>query len=321
MNVTVFDENSYTVDGFDIVMNTTLSLVLTTVLGLIFAYLHGVSLAKQCVLLQLYKEFAILLILALCLINGLYIGVYAYGFPMNWIPVTIITLSLRMASIVLLLLANIIHYLKYRMTKEKMLVPPMPWGANEQNGMIWIRVFCWGVAIGFVMTMYVCGMHTVTYHLLAGQSYDESIPIIHSSLDIFLLTTCAFLIVGEKYYKKNNDGEAFDPIATRLLKYLILGFVLAALFLAITSVFVNTPSTPWVFGVWIRGKMLTILLIIHLVIAIGTIFNADQIQSYIVKLMTNIYDQAFFLNIYLVPSFLFVLIHGCIYMVYRVFEI
>ena len=165
------------------------------------------------------------------------------------------------------------------------------------------------------------GKRDYLYYLAIGKAIDPSVPIIRSSIDIFLLTTCAFFIVGEKYYQKNNDGQAFDPIVTRRLKYLIFGFVLAALFLPITSVFVDTPSTPWVFGVWIRGKMLTILLIIHLVIAIGTIFNADQIQSYILKLMTNIYDQAFFLNIYLVPLFLFILIHGCLYIIYQAFDI
>ena len=142
-----------------------------------------------------------------------------------------------------------------------------------------------------------------------------------SALGSVAFTTCSFLMVGEKYCQKYNDGQAFDPIVTRRLKYLILGFLLVSLFLAITTIFVNTPSTPWLFGVWSRGKMLTILLIGHLVIAIGTISNADQIKSYILKLMTNIYDQAFFLNIYFVPLFLFILIHGCLYIFYRAFDI
>ena len=308
-------------DGLDILIRTSLTLVLNTLLCLIFAYLHSVTLTKECMLLRLYKEFIIVLVLCLCLANGLSIGIYTYGCPMNWIPATIITICTRIGFIILMFLANIIQLLKYRMNKEKMLDPPMPWGDDEQRGMIWIRVFCWGFSIAFSIVMYACGIHTPFYYWSIGKAIDPSVPIIRSSIDIFLLTTCAFFIVGEKYYQKNNDGQAFDPIVTRRLKYLIFGFVLAALFLPITSVFVDTPSTPWVFGVWIRGKMLTILLIIHLVIAIGTIFNADQIQSYILKLMTNIYDQAFFLNIYLVPLFLFILIHGCLYIIYQAFDI
>ena len=320
MNFTVFDENSYPVNGFDIVINTTLSLVLTTVLGLIFAYLHGVSLAKQCLLLQLYKEFVILLVLGLCLINGLYIGVYTYGFPMSWIPVTIITLSMRMASIVLLLLANIIHYLKYRMNKEKMLDPPMPWGDNEQNGMIWIRLFCWGVSIGFVITMYVCGLHTVTYHLLTGQSYDESILIIHSSLDIFLLTTCAFFFVGERFYQKNNDGQAFDPLVTRQVKYLVLAILIAPLFSGIFNIFMGAPMSRHL-KIWIRRKTAAIMVLIEIVIATSIILKTDQIRSCALKTMKNIYDEAFFLNIYLVPLFLFIIIHGCLFIVYKMLGI
>ena len=323
MNITgvnlIYDYSS--ISGFNIVFNASLTLLLNTLWCLIFTYLHNLTLAKQCVLVALYKEFIIVAILTLSMANGISIGIYTHGYPMNLIPATIITICTRIGFIILMFLANIIQLLKYRMNKEKMLDPSMPWGDDEQRGMIWIRVSCWGFSIVFSITMYACGIHTPFYYLSIGKTIDPSVAIIRSSIDIFLLTTCAFFIVGEKYYKKNNDGEAFDPIATRLLKYLILGFVLAALLLAITSAFVNTPSTPRLFGVWIRGKMLTIVLIVHLVIAIGTISNADEVKSYVLKLITNIHDQAFFLNIYLVPLFLFILIHGCLYICYRVFDI
>jgi len=207
------------------------------------------------------------------------------------------------------------------MSKEKMLDPPMPWVDDEQRGIIWIRVFCWGFSIVLSITMYAYGIPTPFYYSSIGKVIDPSAPIIHSGINIFLFTTCAFFLVGEKYYHKNNDGQTFDPITTRKLKYLSLGFVLAVLFLTISPVFVNIPSTPKQFGVWIRGKMFTTTLIVHLVIAIGTISNADHIKSYILKLMTNTYDQAFFLNIYLVPLFLFILIHGFLYIVYRVLDI
>ena len=323
MNITgvkeIYDYSS--ISGFDIVFNASLTLLLNTLWCLIFAYLHNLTLNKQCVLVAIYKEFIITLVLTLTMGNFISIGMYTHGYPMNWIPATIITIFMRIGFIVLLLLANVIQLLKYRMNKEKMLDPPMLWGDDEQIGMIWIRVFCWGFSIVISVIMYACGIHTPFYYSSIGKAIDPYVPIIRSSIDIFLLTTCAFFIVGEKYYQKNNDGQAFDPIVTRRLKYLILGFVLAALFLAIASVFVNNTSAPGRFGVWIRGKMFTILLIVHLVITIGTISNADQIKSYILKLMINIYDQAFFLNIYLVPLFLFILIHGCLYIIYQAFDI
>ena len=299
MNITgvndIHDYSSFS--GVDIVVNASLTLLLNTLLCLIFAYLHNLTLTKQCVLVALYKEFIIVLILTLSMANGISLGIYTHGYPMNWIPATIITICTRIGFIILMFLANIIQLLKYRMNKEKMLDPPMPWGDDEQRGMIWIRVSCWGFSIVFSITMYACGIHTPFYYLSIGKTIDPSVAIIRSSIDIFLLATCTLFIVGEKYYQKNNDGQAFDPIVTRRLKYLTLGFVLAALFLAIASVFVNNTSAPGRFGVWIRGKMFTILLIVHLVITIGTISNADQIKSYILKLMINIYDQAFFLNI------------------------
>ena len=156
MNITLVNNvgDDYPVNGLEILINASLSVVFNTFLLLIFAYLQNVPLAKQCVLLQLYKEFVILLVLFLCLINGVLIGRYTHGYPMHWILATAITLCLRIGSIVLMLLANIIHLLKYRMSKEQMLDPPMPWGDDEKRGLLWIRICCWGFSIGFSITMY-----------------------------------------------------------------------------------------------------------------------------------------------------------------------
>ena len=165
------------VDGIDIVINVLLSLVLNTLLCLVFAYLHSVNIAKQCVLLSLYKEFIIVLVLTLTMGNLISIGMYTHGYPMNWIPATIITIFMRIGFIVLLLLANIIQLLKYRMNKEKMLDPPMPWGEDELKGVIWIRVFCWGFSIGFVIIMHLCGVHTVYYYIAIGQGESNQSDI------------------------------------------------------------------------------------------------------------------------------------------------
>ena len=321
MNITEANgmDHGTPVDGFNIVISVSLTLVLNTLLCLIFAYLHSVTLAKECLLLRLYKEFILVLVSCSGLINGLSIGIYTYGYPMHWIPATIMTVCLRIGTINLLLLANIIQFLKYRMNKEKMLDPPMPWGEDEHRGLIRIRVFCWGLSIGFAITMYVVGIHTATYHLLIGKDYDQSIPIIHSGLNILLLLTCFFFIIGENYFRKRNDAQAFDPVVSRRLKYLILGFVFTALITAICNISIQTMSKS--LGLWIKKRVFNILLVVEILVAIYTISNAEQLKSYISKLMTNIYERAFFLNIYLVPLFLFTLIHGCLYIVYQLFDI
>ena len=309
------------VDGFNLVISVSLTLVLNTLLCLIFAYLHSLTLAKECMLLLLYKEFIIALVLCSGLINGLSIGIYTYGYPMHWIPATIMTVCLRIGTINLLLLAKIVQYLKYRMNKEKILDPPMPWGEDEERGLIWIRVFCWGFAIGFVTTMHFCGIHTAYYHLAIGQGVNQSGPSINSGLNIFLLATCALFIAGEYYHQKKNDGQAFDPVVSRRLKFLVLGFVAAALFAAIVNILTNTPTTSIQFDIWIRRKFFTNVLIVEIVIAIGTLSMVGQVKLHAMKLLTNIYEQVFFLNIYLVPLFLFIFINGSLCIVYHVFDI
>ena len=303
------NQDTSPVDGIDIVVNVSFSFVLNTLLCLIFAYLHNLTLAKQCVLLVLYKEFIIVLVLCLCLMNALPIGVYLYGYPLHWVSASIITFCLRIGTAVLLLLANVIHFLKYRMNKEKMLDPPMPWGEDEQRGVIWIRIFCWGFSIGFVIIMHLCGVHTVYYYIAIEQGeLNQSEPFINSCLPILLLATCAFFIAGEYYYTKKNDGQAFNPAVSKLLKFLVFSVVAAAPFAAILNILMDTPTNLMHFNIWIRRKVFSGVLIVQIVIAIGTISMADQVKSYVLKLMTNIYDQVFFLNIYLVPLFLFIFI-------------
>ena len=321
MNITGVDgiDDYVPVDGFNILISVSLTLVLNTLLCLIFAYLHSVTLAKECLLLRLYKEFILVLVSCSGLINGLSIGIYTNGYPTHWLPATIMTVCLRIGTINLLLLANIVQFLKYRMNKEKMLDPPMPWGEDEHRGLLRIRIFYWGLSIGFVITMYVVGLHTATYHLLIGKDYDQSIPIIHSGLNILLLLTCFFFIIGENYFRKRNDAQAFDPVVSRRLKYLILGFVFTALITAICNISIQTMSKS--LGLWIKKRVFNSLLVVEILVAIYTISNAEQLKSYISKLMTNIYERAFFLNIYLVPLFLFILIHGCLYVVYQLFDI
>ena len=323
MNITEINEihGLDTVGGLDVIINVSLTLFLNTLLLLIFAYLHSVSLAKQCVLLDLYKEFLIVHTLCISLINALPITICNYGYPMNLIPATIVTFCLAIGTIVLLLLANVIHLLKYSMNKEKMLDPPMPWGEDEQKGLMWIRVFCWGFSIGFVIIMHLCGIHTVFYHLSIGKVVNQSVTFITSGLNVSLLATCTLFIVGEKYYQKNNNGQAFDPVISRRLKFLVLGFVVAVLFYAILNILSETPAMSMQFNIWIRRKLFTSVLIVKIVIAIGTISMADQVRSFVLKLLTNIYDQVFFLNIYLVPLFLFIFINGSLCIVYHVFDI
>ena len=309
------------VDGGDILINVSLSLVLNALLCIIFAYLHNLNLAKQCVLLDLYKELIIVLVLCVCLINSIPIGTYLYGYPMDWIPAKIITFVLKIGTTELLLVANVIHFLKYRMNKEKMLDPPMPWGEDEHRGLVWIRVFCWGFSIGFVIIMHLCGIYTVYYQLSTGKDVNPSVTLINSSLNVFLLATCALFIVGEKHYQKNNDGQVFDPVISRRLKFLVWTFVVAALFYAILDFLSESPGTSMHFNIWIRRKFFTGVLLVQIIIAIGTISMADQVKLYVLKLMTNIYDQVFFLNIYLVPLFLFIFINGSLCIVYHVFDI
>ena len=245
---------------------------------------------------------------------------YAFTLPIGWIPGTMIHFSLRVGNIVLLLLANIITILKFRMSKEKMLDPLMPWGDDEKKGLMWIRTFCWVFSIGIVTTMYICGIRSTHFHLLTGQDVEQSMSYLDALLNIVLLGTCALLIIGENYYKIINQGDGFDPMVSKGVKYLVFGFLLIILATMIGNISILVPTIPIKFTIWLRRKSLFVMLFVETVIAVCTILEADHIKSHVSKLVANILDQVFFLNIYLVPLIIFILMHSTLYIIYHVVD-
>ena len=308
------------VNGVDLIIITSLTVVLNTLLFLLCSYLQSISLAKQCVLLYLYKDFLIVLILCLTWIEGASMLMYACTLPIDWILATIIHFCLRVWNIVILLLANIITILKFRMNKEKMLDPLMPWGDDEKRGLMWIRTFCWVFSIGIVTTMYVCGIKSTHFHLLTGQDVEESMSYLDLLLNMVLLGTCALFIIGENYYQIINQGQGFDPTVSKNVKYLVFGFLLIILATMIGNMSILIPTIPLQFTIWLRRKSIFVMLIVEIVIAVCIILEANNIKSHVSKFVANILDQVFFLNIYLVPLFIFIVMHSTIYTIYHLLD-
>ena len=157
--------NHRLIDGFDVIITTIYSLAVNTLFGFIFAYLSNVSLAKQCLLLYLYKDFVLVFIAYSCWLELSFLYVYTYGdVQIDWIPAAIITFGVRCGVSVLLSLAAVISFIKYRMKKETILDPTMPWGEDDEKGMKWIRIFCCGPSIGGLSTMYACNIYSTVQH-------------------------------------------------------------------------------------------------------------------------------------------------------------
>ena len=309
------------VNGVDLIIITSLTFVLNILLFLLCSYLQSVSLAKQCLLLYLYKDFLIVLVLCLSWIEGACVLMFVCTLPIGWIPATIIHFCLRVGIIVLLLLANIITILKFRMSKEKMLDPSMPWGDDEKKGLLWIRAFCWVFSIGIVTTMYICGIRSTHFYLLTGQDVKQSMSYIDLLLNIILLGTCAFFIIGENYYQIVNQGQGLDPMVSKGVKYLVFGFLLIILATMIGNVSILVPTIPFQFIIWLRRKSIFVMLIVEIVIAVCIILESDHIKSHVSKFVASIIDQAFFLNIYLIPLFIFIVMHSTLYIIYYVLDL
>ena len=311
--------NHRLIDGFDVIITSIYSLAVNTLFGFIFAYLSNVSLAKQCLLLYLYKDFVLVFIAYSCWLEVSFLYVYTYGdVQIDWIPAAIIAFGVRCGVSVLLPLAAVISFIKYRMKKETILDPAMPWGEDDEKGMKWIRIFCWGPSIGGLSTMYACNIYPTLVYIMIGHDSMHSESYIYVTMDVILIVTNIILMVGGKYYKATNEQRSFEALVPMRILYLFWNFLLL---LGIGMIIVLVSISSLQYGFWIFRKLVYILFLINTMVLAGMMLKTEHVKAYAKKFARNLLDEAFLRSIYLVPATLFTLINGSILIVYKAFDI
>ena len=77
-----------------------------------------------------------------------------------------------------------------------------------------------------------------------------------------------------------------------------------------------------VFGMIIQWKInQAIASITEVIIPCLILFGSDQLKCYAMKSFKNMVEEAFLLNIYIVPTFLVVFINGSLCIVYQIYDI
>ena len=320
MNTTVSNtsSNHTLIDGFDVIITTIYSLAVNTLFGFIFAYLSNVSLAKQCVLLYLYKDFVLVLIAYFCWVEVAFIYVYTYGdVQIDWIPAAIITFGVRCGVSVLLSLAAVISFIKFRMKKETILDPAMPWGEDDEKGIKWIRMFCWGPSFGFLSTMYTCNIYPTLFYIMIGHDSMHSGSYTYVTMDVFLIATNVVLMVIGKYHKATNEQRSFEALVPMRILYLFWNFLLL---MGVGMIIVLVSISSLQYGFWIFRKLVYILFSVNTMVLAGMMLKTEQVKAYASKFARNMLDEAFLRSIYLVPATLFTLINGSLLIIYKVFN-
>ena len=310
--------NHSLIDGFDVIITTIYSLAVNTLFGFIFAYLSNVSLAKQCLLLYLYKDFVLVFIAYSCWLEVSFLYVYAYGdVQIDWVPAAIITFGTRCGVSVLLLLAAVISFIKYRMKKETILDPAMPWGEDDEKGMKWIRIFCWGPTVGALSTMYACNIYPTLFYIMIGHDSMHSGSYIYVTMDVILVATNIILMVSGKYYKATNEQRSFEDLVPMRILYLFWNFLLL---LGIGMIIVLVSISSLQYGFWIFRKIVYISFSVNTMVLAGMMLKTEHVKAYASKFARNMFDEAFLRSIYLVPATLFTLMNGSLLIIYKVFE-
>jgi len=127
---------------------------------------------------------------------------------------------------------------------------------------------------------------------------------------MFIILLINGVILSIRKYHDATTEIAIDKAIPKAIKYIVTQSVLI---LTITTI-------AEVFGFLGFKDIRIIVQLIHsillIVIPILLISRSDQLKLHSIRFLKNIYDSAFLLSIYLVPTFLFISINGCIVIVF-----
>ena len=288
-------------------------------LTLILLYLNSVDLAKECVLLSLYKDLVIIWILIDCVCMTGLTMCYIAGSGIDGFTAVIIPYFLHILCAMVLAVMNVIAALRFYTMKANMLDPPMPWGDNERLGIMMIRLFIGVLSIGIVSIIYALGCYPKMCYLLKLGYYTSTMEFPQNSLIVpgylfSLQIVCLLTYLRAKYYESANN-QLREGITFRQMQYFF--WIVMVLFLSW-----HICETFQISGLRNQWRLLQVLASISLAVApLLVILTTNQLKSYILKILENVLHEMFLLSIYLTPAFLLVFINGSLYLVYGIINV
>ena len=310
---------SYRVVGsFHLIVETISVVVSNSFLLIILDFLHNLALAKECLLLFLYKD---LMKLGICL-NSFEMLCYVVSYSTeNWTAIQISgakIMSLMTISIfhMLLLIMNAVSALHLYMNRKNMLDPPMPWGEDDFGGIKYIRGTCTTLTITFTLTMYGLGIYPKLYYWTIGEDPDkepESV-IIYTVVLILLIFTSAVTSLGTKFYK-SSSLPLVDTVIPQKINYIYTILFLSltfSLFLRLFDVLDSSDMwTVWQFNVDIVQVATPIIIILR----------TNQLKDYTYHFIKPKFEDLFFFQIYLTPVLICLFMYSTLHVIYNQFKI
>ena len=264
----------------------------------------------------LYKDFVVVLI-SLRSMWFLKVMLTDDELKMNSYLAQFLCFSLFSMTFTLLILINIISAIKFYMNKAMVLDPPMPWGANEKIGMMCIRIGITIVVVGYPLVLFTIGLYPKTYYLFIKEDNDQvnNASRIGLYLGPLAVLISSFVVtrLGARFHQ-NTGEQQIDQVIPKQMSYFswLCVTLLGVLICIVISSEVGITSV-------LRWKIAQLLIsVIQLSVPSAVVMNVENLKSYFKSFVKNRLDDAFFLNIYVVPLCLCFAMYLVLYCLYNI---
>ena len=287
-------------------------------LFIILDYLNNLAMAKQCILLFLYKD---LMILGMA-INSLEMLSFILSYSIdNWMELQLIGakfMSLMTWSIfgMLLLLMNIVSSLHLYINKANVLDPPMPWGEDDTRGIQYIRGIYTTLTLTFTLPMHGMGLYPKIYYWVISQGPDTEpeMTILYPIVLTSLIFTSSVISLVAKFYKSSSL-----PLADTALPQQI-NYIYTILFMSLTvSVLLRLFDVLDSSDIWMLWQFNVD--IVQIVTPLIIILRTKQLRDYTYVFIKTTYEDLFFRQIYLTPLLICLFMYSTLCVIYKLSDI
>ena len=280
---------------------------------LAFSYLNSVALAKECLLVYLYKD-VISSLLFYRTLSMIEVGLdfWTVG-GISKVQAILLSFGVWFGGLYLALNLIFISIYNLYVAKSNTIDRTNPWlGNDEASAIKRIRCgCCLGVigflAINFGMELYPNVFYTMIPDPLSGSNMMIS-NILYRGTFIMLLLISGILIVARRFYGSTHYIQ-IDPVLTKSIRYIFMIAVVTIAALTITEYFqlMNIKASRKIYQILLSP--------IEIFAPFVIIFRSDQLKIHAIRFMKNTLDDAFMISIYLVPTFLFIVVNLTSYII------
>ena len=286
--------------------------------ALAFSYLNSLSLAKECLLVYLYKD---VLSMMLSWRTFLAIEVMIDFWEVEGTSKTealMISFGLQFGAMYSILILIFISIYNLHTAKTNTIDPTINWlGKDESSAIKRIRCGCSLSVIGFLAINFGLRLYPpILYAMMPHHSFGSALlisTIVYRGTVILLLLFCGIINVVRKIYGSTHETQ-IDRVLTMSIKYMFI--IPAVIFITVTiaeACQFSDKRTSW-------ENYQVVTSPIEIFAPFIIIFRSNQLKTHSIRLLKNKYNDLFMFNVYFVPAFMFIAINLSVYIIFKLVD-